>query len=84
MDSLLLEACSDFCLKNLKELVISGFSISKTEMAFVKLILAKSPALKKMIILYMHEDHDEALKISSILLSSPRASSEVEIVVQLR
>nr|GFB26970.1 hypothetical protein [Tanacetum cinerariifolium] len=55
--------CSDIWLQNLKELNISCFDNSRFnnlegESRFVKLILAKSPVLKKVIIELSFEDAD--------------------------
>ncbi|KAF5797358.1 putative FBD domain, leucine-rich repeat domain superfamily, F-box-like domain superfamily [Helianthus annuus] len=76
------EAYSDFMLEHLNELEILHFSDALNELDFVKLILAKSPVLKKARILMWDEiDKDEKLRISNILLSSPCASPVVKIIV---
>lgn len=60
-----------------------NFGNREYELDFVKLILAKSPVLKKVrIFLYNEVNKEEELKIKGILLGSPRASSAVEIIVQ--
>ncbi|KAJ0730239.1 putative FBD domain, leucine-rich repeat domain superfamily, F-box-like domain superfamily [Helianthus annuus] len=76
------EAYSDFMLEHLNELEILHFSDALNELDFVKLILAKSPVLKKARILMWDEiDKDEKLRISNILLSSPCASPVVKLSV---
>ena len=54
------------------------------ELDFVKLVLAKSPVLKK-VRLFLHEEvsKDEQMQISETLLDSPRASLEVQIIVEI-
>ncbi|GKB12471.1 F-box/FBD/LRR-repeat protein-like protein [Tanacetum coccineum] len=56
-----LEDCSDIWLENLKEFEISGFDNLEGESGFVKLILARSPMLKKAIIAvsaYVNKDRE--------------------------
>ncbi|KAM0045035.1 putative FBD domain, leucine-rich repeat domain superfamily [Helianthus debilis subsp. tardiflorus] len=77
------EDYSDFILEHLNELEILHFSDALNELDFVKLILAKSPVLKKARILMWDEiDKDENLRILNILLSSPCASPVVKISVR--
>ena len=62
-----------------------NFGNREYELDFVKLILAKSPVLKKLrIFLYNKVNKDEELKIKEILLCSPRASPAVEIIMETR
>ncbi|GKA36205.1 F-box/FBD/LRR-repeat protein-like protein [Tanacetum coccineum] len=78
-----LEDYSDIWLEHLNELEMIKFGNNKHELDFVKLILAKSPMLKKVRIFFYREvDEDEELMIKGILLHSPRASPAVEIIVQ--
>ncbi|KAJ0730246.1 putative FBD domain, leucine-rich repeat domain superfamily [Helianthus annuus] len=73
---------SDIMLEHLNELEILHFSDADNESDFVKLILAKSPVLKKVRILLWDEiDEDERLRISQILLRSPCASPVVKLSV---
>ena len=77
--------CSDILLQNLKELKISRFSNSEVEINFVKLILAKSPVLKKVIIeVEFDDDDDRKLEILRTFLQSPHASPYAEIIVMCR
>ncbi|GJR19925.1 RNA-directed DNA polymerase [Tanacetum coccineum] len=66
-----------------RELHIRGFINSEYEMNFVRLVLAKSPVLKKVRIFldYGEVDEGEELQILQVLLSSPRASPAVEIII---
>ncbi|GKE59692.1 hypothetical protein Tco_1498877, partial [Tanacetum coccineum] len=73
--------CSDIWLQNLKELKISRFNNLVGESRFVKLILAKSPVLKKVILEVWFRDADRHLEILRPLLQSPRASPAAEIIV---
>ncbi|GJU10771.1 hypothetical protein Tco_1133167 [Tanacetum coccineum] len=58
-------------------------SNKKEELDFVKLILAKSPVLKKVKLILREEiEKDEELQITRVLLPSPRASPLVKIVVK--
>ncbi|GJX19733.1 F-box/FBD/LRR-repeat protein-like protein [Tanacetum coccineum] len=78
-----IEDYSDIWLEHLNELEMINFGNREYELDFVKLILAKSPMLKKVrIFLYKKVDEDEGLKIKEILLRSSRASPAVEIIVQ--
>nr|GEW90323.1 ARID DNA-binding domain-containing protein [Tanacetum cinerariifolium] len=74
---------SDIWLEHLSELHITSRLIFGSELNFVKLILAKSPVLKKVTIRldYKKFDEDEELQILQVLLSSPRASPMVEIII---
>ncbi|KAM0017569.1 putative F-box domain, FBD domain, leucine-rich repeat domain superfamily [Helianthus debilis subsp. tardiflorus] len=76
----ILENYSDVRLEHLQELEIHYFSNLKHEMEFVKLIMASSPKLKKVIIHSLVEK-DEESDMLEILLRAPRASP-VEIVVR--
>ncbi|KAI3688365.1 hypothetical protein L1987_82077 [Smallanthus sonchifolius] len=82
MGSSTLEDYSDIMFEHLNELVIIEFSHTENELDFVKLILAKSPVLKKVSIFPCHRfDMDEEPEISKILLSSPCASPVVKFIV---
>ncbi|GJR57552.1 putative acyl-CoA dehydrogenase IBR3 [Tanacetum coccineum] len=60
---------SDIWLEHLNELEIGNFANLKVELKFVKLILAKSPVLKKVRISLDHRvSYDEELKILKMLL----------------
>ncbi|KAJ0701459.1 hypothetical protein HanOQP8_Chr10g0379611 [Helianthus annuus] len=76
----ILEKYSDVRLEQMQELEIHYFSNLKHEMEFVKLIMASSPKLKKVIIHSLVEK-DEESDLLKILLQAPRASP-VEIVVR--
>ena len=65
------------------DLEIDNFGNLKVELEFVKLILAKSPVLKKVkIFLLDNITKDEEMTLLRILLRSPRASPLVEIIVE--
>ncbi|KAK9048523.1 hypothetical protein SSX86_032514 [Deinandra increscens subsp. villosa] len=77
-DSSTVEDDSDIWLEHLNELEIVNMIYRNFELDFVKLILAKSPVLKKVrIFLYNEVAKDEALHISGILKQSPHASPVV-------
>ncbi|XP_021974333.1 F-box/FBD/LRR-repeat protein At1g13570-like [Helianthus annuus] len=70
-------------LEHLKEFEIRNFSDAENELDFVRLILAKSPVLKKVTVSpYYNFDKDEEPQISEILFCSPCASPMVEIIVR--
>ena len=71
-------------MEHLKELEIENMIYREIELDFVKLVLAKSPVLKK-VRLFLHEEvsKDEQMQISETLLDSPRASLEVQIIVEI-
>ncbi|KAI7742914.1 hypothetical protein M8C21_008719, partial [Ambrosia artemisiifolia] len=74
----------DFTLEHLNELELLYFCETDDELDFVKLILAKSPVLKKVRILPCFDKEAESeLKefIPKVLLSSPCASPSVKIIV---
>ncbi|GJW44560.1 F-box/FBD/LRR-repeat protein-like protein [Tanacetum coccineum] len=81
--SFTLEDYSHIWLEHMRELHIRGFINSENEMNFVRLVLAKSPVLKKVRIFldYGEVDEGEELQILQVLLSSPRASPAVEIII---
>ncbi|GJZ78281.1 F-box/FBD/LRR-repeat protein-like protein [Tanacetum coccineum] len=82
IDSITLECYSDIRLERLSEFEIGNFGNSKHELEFVKLILARSPVLKKLMILLNNKvSKNEELKMCKILLHSTRASPVVEIMV---
>ncbi|KAI7742913.1 hypothetical protein M8C21_008718, partial [Ambrosia artemisiifolia] len=71
-------------LEHLNELEILDFNNVEIELDFVKLIMAKSPVLKKVkIFLYYKPDEDEELRISKILIGSPCASPVVKVIVDM-
>lgn len=78
--SFTLEDYADIWLEHLNKLHIIGFKNQGKELNFVKLILAKSPVLKKVRI-----DHEltlnELTQVSKVLLSFPCASPAVVINV---
>ncbi|KAI7728726.1 hypothetical protein M8C21_005300 [Ambrosia artemisiifolia] len=77
------EEYSNVWLEHLIELEVKDFKNCKTMMEFLKFILARSPNLKKVILLtWMNNKHEE-LEMLTILLSSPRASP-VKIIVKNR
>ncbi|GJR81312.1 F-box/FBD/LRR-repeat protein-like protein, partial [Tanacetum coccineum] len=69
-------------LEHLNELEINDFVHHKTRLDFVKLILARSPVLKKVRICTQCNYHQEKLQILEILLGSACASPEVQIIVE--
>ncbi|XP_021971137.1 uncharacterized protein LOC110866141 [Helianthus annuus] len=76
------EDYSDIMLEHLNELEILHISNEESELAVVKLILAKSPALKNVrILIWDQVDEDEKLEISEIVLSFTCASPMVKIIV---
>ncbi|GJR67358.1 F-box/FBD/LRR-repeat protein-like protein [Tanacetum coccineum] len=92
MDPVTIEDNSDIWLEHLNELEMINFGNREN---FLKLILAKSPVLKKVRIFYNKVDEDEyrhcsrygnlqCMVLKEILLRSPRASPAVEIIVQGR
>ena len=71
-------------MEHLNEFEIINVCDDKDELDFIKLILAKSPVLKKVNILIWKGVHkkDEKLCISRTLLASPRASPAVRIMIE--
>ena len=69
-------------LEHLNELEIRNFLSRKARFDFVKLILARSPVLKKVTIFPHYSYGDEKFQISEILLGYSRASPEVQIIVE--
>ncbi|KAJ0428594.1 putative FBD domain-containing protein [Helianthus annuus] len=80
-ESITFEEYSDFWLEHLNELEIEGFRNYKTELDFVKVILARSPNLKKVVLRTWMHDKDKELETLTILLSAPCASP-VKIIVK--
>ncbi|XP_076892100.1 F-box/FBD/LRR-repeat protein At1g13570-like [Bidens hawaiensis] len=77
-----IEDYSDIMLEHLNELEISEFSNKENELDVVKLILARSPVLKKVTIFLWDEfDEDVKLQISETLLSFRCASPVVKIII---
>ncbi|KAJ0818478.1 putative leucine-rich repeat domain superfamily [Helianthus annuus] len=82
MGSSTLEDYSDILLEYLNELEILHLRNIENGLVFVKLILAKSPVLKKVwIFLWDELPKDDKLQISEILLSCPCTSPMVKINV---
>ncbi|XP_071734073.1 F-box/FBD/LRR-repeat protein At1g13570-like [Rutidosis leptorrhynchoides] len=81
--SVTLKDYQNIWVEHLNELEIVEFSDGKNALDFVRLILAKSPVLKKVRI-YLDEDgdKDEELQILRVLLRSPCASPVVDIIVR--
>lgn len=79
-----LESCSDIWLEHLEELEIRNFIDLGVTMEFMKLILAKSPVLKKVIIILDTDcvTKDKELKILKVLLACPCVSPLAEIIVE--
>ncbi|XP_076909390.1 F-box/FBD/LRR-repeat protein At1g13570-like [Bidens hawaiensis] len=78
-----LDDYSDIWLEHLNALEIELWTPRNYGLCFVRLILAKSPALKKVKILFCRwMKKDERLKISRYLLQSPRVSPHVEFLVE--
>ncbi|XP_071702166.1 F-box/FBD/LRR-repeat protein At1g13570-like isoform X2 [Rutidosis leptorrhynchoides] len=77
IDSVTMQDGLDIWLEHLIELDFAYFDGKKPDLDFVKLILAKSPILKKVILRVY--DEDESLKLLEALLPSSCASPTVEI-----
>ncbi|KAJ0555466.1 putative FBD domain-containing protein [Helianthus annuus] len=81
MGSLTLEDYSDITLEHLNELEIVHFSDAENELDFVKLIMAKSPVLKKVWISRCYDfDKDKESEIIKILCFTPCAAPLVDIM----
>ncbi|XP_022022601.1 F-box/FBD/LRR-repeat protein At1g13570 isoform X1 [Helianthus annuus] len=76
-----LEEYSYVWLEHLNELEIRNICNYKSELEFVKFILARSPNLKKVILVTWMDDKNEEFEMLKILLRVPRASP-VEISVE--
>ncbi|XP_076883942.1 F-box/FBD/LRR-repeat protein At1g13570-like [Bidens hawaiensis] len=80
--AILKEMYSDVWLEHLKELEIEDLGNEKSEMEFVKIILARSPKLKKVRIRLSYQVHmDLEVKMLKDLLRAPCAS-QVDIFVK--
>ncbi|KAJ0949318.1 putative FBD domain-containing protein [Helianthus annuus] len=80
-----LKGCSDILLEHLKVIEISDLwnKNTKPTLDFVKFIMSKSPALKKVrISLHKGGHRDDGLQVSEVLLSSQSASPMVDIIVE--
>lgn len=78
-----LKDCSDIWLEHLNEFEIINLSTDRDQLDFVKLILAKSPVLKKVNIFTPKGDNkNQKWHIPRILLASPRASPTVSIITE--
>ncbi|XP_071701994.1 uncharacterized protein [Rutidosis leptorrhynchoides] len=74
---------SDIWLEHLTEFDFECISGDKHDLEFIKIILAKSPALKKVRLkLKVFYNKNDALKLLDALLPSPRASPNVEIIAE--
>ncbi|GKD45500.1 F-box/FBD/LRR-repeat protein-like protein, partial [Tanacetum coccineum] len=82
-DIFTMKDCSDIRLGHLKEFEFIKFYGMMSEMEFVKLMLAKSPMLKKArIILGTEVTEDEVSRMCKMFLDSPRASQMSDIIVE--
>ncbi|KAI7728729.1 hypothetical protein M8C21_005303 [Ambrosia artemisiifolia] len=81
--SAVLEEYSDVWLEHMKVLEIDFFRNFRPELEFVKFILARSPSLRKVILLTCMVDKNTDLEILRSLLNAP-CSSPVKIVVRNR
>ncbi|GJX19732.1 F-box/FBD/LRR-repeat protein-like protein [Tanacetum coccineum] len=81
--SFTVDSYPDIWLEHLNEVHFRGFKDWGNELNFLKLILAKSPVLKKVEITldYSAFDEDEELQILQILLSFPQASPVAKIII---
>ncbi|XP_021972296.1 F-box/FBD/LRR-repeat protein At1g13570-like [Helianthus annuus] len=80
--SFTLEDYSDIMLEHLIEFEMQQFMEAEHELDFVKLILAKSPALKKVSVFACFKfDEGEVEEILKMLYLSPRASPAVKIML---
>ncbi|KAM0058866.1 putative FBD domain, leucine-rich repeat domain superfamily, F-box-like domain superfamily [Helianthus debilis subsp. tardiflorus] len=79
--SVIFENYSDVWLEHLNELKIQHFSNLKPELELVKFILARSPNLKKVILITWIDNKNEELELLNVLSHAARAS-QVEIVVE--
>nr|GEY73065.1 hypothetical protein [Tanacetum cinerariifolium] len=83
IDSVTLEGYSDIWLEHLNEFAYDDLGDTKLNLELVKLILAKSPLLKKVRITLCNKvTKVEELKICKVRLCSPRASPMVDIIVE--
>nr|GEV26290.1 ribonuclease H-like domain-containing protein [Tanacetum cinerariifolium]GEV29094.1 ribonuclease H-like domain-containing protein [Tanacetum cinerariifolium] len=83
IDSVTLEGYSDIWLEHLNEFAYDDLGDSKLNLELVKLILAKSPLLKKVRITLCNKvTKVEELKICKVRLRSTRASPMVDIIVE--
>jgi len=83
--SVILEEYSDVWLEHLNELEIVYFGYYELEVTFVDFILARSPNLKKVVLLQPQVfDRDEELEMLETLTSAPRPpnASPVKIVLK--
>ncbi|KAK9078995.1 hypothetical protein SSX86_000664 [Deinandra increscens subsp. villosa] len=84
LGSFKLEDYSDFMLEHLNELEIVDYSDAENELDFLKLILANSPALKRVNIFPCCVfDEDDVSETSEALLDYPSASPMVKITCYL-
>nr|XP_009782190.1 PREDICTED: uncharacterized protein LOC104230969 [Nicotiana sylvestris] len=72
-------SCLDRSLNKLKRVVIHRFMGSKTEFLFIKLLLARTPSLVRMIVKPLRDFVCGECNITTKLTSFPRASPEAEI-----
>ncbi|KAJ0635745.1 putative leucine-rich repeat domain superfamily, F-box-like domain superfamily [Helianthus annuus] len=79
--SVIFENYSDVWLEHLNELKIQHFRNFNPELELVKFILARSPNLKKVILITWINNKNEELELLNVLSHAARAS-QVEIVVE--
>ncbi|KAJ0631834.1 hypothetical protein HanLR1_Chr17g0658371 [Helianthus annuus] len=79
--SIIFENYSDVWLEHLNELKIQHFRNFNPELELVKFILARSPNLKKVILITWINNKNEELELLNVLSHAARAS-QVEIVVE--
>ncbi|KAI7728727.1 hypothetical protein M8C21_005301 [Ambrosia artemisiifolia] len=77
--SFIFEEFSKLWLEHLHELEIKNYRHFKPLLEFVKFILARSPNLKKVILLTYKVDKNEELEMLTVLSHAPRASPMVTI-----
>ncbi|KAJ0432726.1 putative FBD domain-containing protein [Helianthus annuus] len=75
--SFIFEEVSKFWLEHLNKVGIKNYRNFKPVLEFVKFILARSPILKKVILLTYRVDKNDELEMLTILSHAPRASPVV-------
>jgi len=82
MEFLQAQDFSNFSLNQLREVEIRHFTGAKPETHFVKILLAHSKVLEKMVILHEHGISDKkGFAMSKELIRFPRASTKAEVIV---
>ena len=77
-----IEAYSDIRLEHMREFEVTNLSNTKTELSIVKLILMRSPVLKKLRIHIAEWYKVDQMHISETLVSAPRASPVLEFIFE--